>query len=247
MSRAARVLGIVVEGNDDDWTVTGLTDRVLVDSVPAGRADGERARRFAGVEAGKAFLAWRAVDGVAEARRVPRRHGHFGGEPGIEDARAAWYALQCFVGCEEVPAAVLLVRDSDGKPGERRKGLEQARDDRDWPFQVLIGVAHTMRECWVLAGFEPGSKEERSTLAELRKELGFHPTIRSDRLDASSETAKKSPKRVLSRLTGGDVEREEQCWTSTDLGVLREHGAHNGLSSFLGEVEEKLTPIFAGG
>lgn len=246
MSAAPRVLGMVVEGPDDARTVPGLTDRVLLDAVPAIEEDPARIRTYRGLDASASFLPWSAVDRESRQRRVPRRHGHFGGEPAIEDARTAVHALQCFVGQEPQPAAVILVRDSDGKRDERVQGLEQARQDRRWPFPVLIGVAHTMRECWVLAGFIPETKQEKAELAALQKKLGFDPTVRSAELDAKNETAKRSPKRVLRNLTGGDKDREAQCWTDTDLARLHGRGADNGLSAFLREVEENLVPLFAG-
>ncbi|WP_437573349.1 hypothetical protein [Sorangium sp. So ce887] len=131
------------------------------------------------------------------------------------------------------------------KEAERRQGLEQARQDCAWPFEVLLGVAHPMRECWVLAGFVAEGKREEASLVALRKELGFDPTTRSHELDASSKTAKKSPKRVLDHLTGGEDEREARCWTKPDLGHLRQRGKGNGLAAFLGEIEVRLVPIFA--
>jgi len=246
MTAAPHRLGIVVEGPSDRRTIPGLIDRILVDEVAALDGHLERARTYVGLDAGNPFLAWADVHKEAARRRVPRRHGHFGGEPGIEDFRTAVLALRCFVVRDPQPAAAILVRDSDGKQEDRVKGLEQARKDGDWPFPVVIGVAHPMRECWVLAGFEPKTKKEAAALAALRKELGFNPTNRSDRLDASKETATKSPKRVLSELTGGDAEREENCWTDAALDDLRDRGVLNGLSSFMGEVEAKLVPVFAG-
>ncbi|KYF56926.1 hypothetical protein BE08_22215 [Sorangium cellulosum] len=139
----------------------------------------------------------------------------------------------------------MLVRDSDGREAERRQGLEQARQDADWPFEVILGVAHPMRECWALAGFVPGTRQETASLADLRKELGFDPTARSHELDASSKTAKKSPKRVLAHLTGDENEREARCWTEPPLDRLRERGRDNGLAAFLSGVEDGLVPVFA--
>lgn len=246
MSAAPRLIGLVVEGPDDARTIPSLTDRALTDALPGLEGQMDRVRAFGGLDEARPFLAWSGVDVEAGKRRVPRRHGHFGGEPGIEDARTAWYALQCFVGRDPRPVAVVLVRDSDGKQDARLKGLEQARRDRDWPFPVLVGVAHPMRECWVLAAFIPRTRAEKAALAALRKELGFDPTVRSERLDASTDTAKKSPKRVLARLTCGADEREAACWTDTALVHLHERGTDNGLSSFLDEIEERLVPLFAG-
>ncbi|WP_437849716.1 hypothetical protein [Sorangium sp. So ce363] len=238
---AARLVGMVVEGPDDARTVPALVDRVLENAVPALTGQLARVRTFCGLDAGATSVTWSTV----HQRRVPRRHGHFGGKPALEDARTAVLALRCFVARDPQPKAVVLVRDSDGKEAERRQGLEQARQDSPWPFEVLLGIAHPMRECWVLAGFVPKGKQEEASLAALRKELGFDPTARSHELDASSKTAKKSPKRVLECLTGDEHEREARCWTEPDLGHLRQRGRDNGLAAFLSEVEARLVPVFA--
>jgi hypothetical protein len=244
VSREPDLLGLVVEGPSDARTVPGLTDRVLRERMHI--ADLDAARAFGGLDASAPFLKWSNVNDEARRRGVPRKHGHFGGEPAIEGARAAHQALQCFVGADRQPSAVLLVRDSDGKLEDRLAGLRQAREERRWPFPVVVGVAHAMRECWVLAGFVARGKREPKMLEALRKELRFDPVQRSERLDAALETAPKSAKRVLALLTGDDREREEQCWIETDLAALREQGARNGLADFLDEVEERLAPIFAG-
>lgn len=230
-----------MEGPSDARTVPGLTDRVL--QATACVTDIENARTFGGLDAGT-YLKWSQVDDEAKRRRIPRMHGHFAGEPAVEDARRTHQALQCFVAAEPQPDAVLLVRDSDGKPKDREEGLAQARRERAWPFPVVVGVAHTMRECWVLAGFVPQNKQERATLVRLRKDLGFDPTERSDQLDASKETAKRSAKRVLSSLTNDAREREAQCWAEAPLDLLRTRGVHNGLAAFLDELEERLVPLF---
>ncbi|WP_437322833.1 hypothetical protein [Sorangium sp. So ce381] len=238
---AARLVGMVVEGPDDARTVPGLVDRVLVNAVPALTGQLARARTFCGLDAGATYVTWSAV----HHHPVPRKHGHFGGKPALEDARTAVLVLRGFIARDPQPQAVVLVRDSDGKEAERRQGLEQARQEFHWPFEVLLGVAHPMRECWVLAGFVPKGKPEGASLAALRQELGFDPTARSHELDASSKTAKKSPKRVLDRLTGGEHEREARCWTEPDLGHLRQRGRDNGLAAFLSEVETRLVPVLA--
>ncbi|WP_437565714.1 hypothetical protein [Sorangium sp. So ce542] len=241
MNVAPRLFGMVVEGPGDARTVPGLVDRVVEGAVPVLKGKLGRARSFCGLDANAPFVMWSAVHQYP----VPRRHGHFGGKPALEDARTAVLALRCFVARNPQPEAVVLVRDSDGKEAERRQGLEQARQDFAWPFEVLLGVAHPMRECWVLAGFVPENKREETSLAALRRELGFDPTARSNELDASSRTAKKSPKRVLDRLTGNDDVREARCWTEPALGHLRQRGNGNGLAAFLGEVEARLVPIFS--
>jgi hypothetical protein len=245
MSPSPRFLGLVVERPSDARTIPNIVDRILIDGGAVLDGDRESNRTFGGFVAASPFLAWRSVDHEAKGR-VPRRHGPFGGAPAIEDARTAWYALQCFVGRDPQPAAVLLVRDSDGKQEDRLKGLKQAREDAEWPFPVLIGVAHTMMECWVLSAFVPQGKKEIAALAALRQELGFDPTGRPEELTASNETAKRSPKRVLSNLTQGDDEREAECWSAASAELLRARGAKNGLADLVDEVEKHLSPLFAG-
>jgi len=82
---------------------------------------------------------------------------------------------------------------------------------------VVLAIPHTKRECWVLAGFEPRDEPERHRLVEARRDLGFDPTTRADRLTAQKEQAKTSAKRVLGYLTNSDAARERACWAETDL------------------------------
>lgn len=102
-----------------------------------------------------------------------------------------------------------------------------------------------MREAWVLAGFDPQSQDERDRLDNERQQLGFDPNLRAHLLTAADESAKRSAKRVLARLTGGDWDREEQCWTQAALATLRERGAGSGLADFLDEIVERLVPLCA--
>jgi hypothetical protein len=121
----------------------------------------------------------------------------------------------------QLPDAVVLVRDAD-RQLERRTGLEQAREDRAWPFPVIIGLAVPNRENWVLTGFEP-----QEALAQARRETG-------------------DLKRVLQLLVGDDYDREEACWTECPLEILTERGQSNGLAEYLEEVRTRLVPLFTG-
>ncbi|WP_437573348.1 hypothetical protein [Sorangium sp. So ce887] len=107
---STHLLGIVVEGPDDARTVPGLVDRVLEDAVPALKDKLGRSRSFCGIDANAPLVMWSAVHQC----RVPRRHGHFGGKPALEDARTAVLALRGFIARDPQPEAVVLVRDSDG-------------------------------------------------------------------------------------------------------------------------------------
>jgi hypothetical protein len=237
-------IGVVLEGPSDHRTVCGLVDRLMVEDVGWIQDLSDRLkdiRSFIGSQEPSSFLAWKDV--AREARgRVPPRHGHFAGEPGFEDAHHAVLALRLFTALATPPLGVVLVRDSDGRPKERLKGLQQARDDGRWPFRVVLGIAHFMRETWVLAGFIPASVEEEDRLDQERQNLGFHPNREPHRLDAKDKAAPKSAKRVLEALTGSLEEREEPCWQETPLETLRICGAAAGLDAFLSEIEEHIVP-----
>jgi hypothetical protein len=142
---------------------------------------------------------------------------------------------------------VVLVWDMDGQASDRQLGLEQARTEaqRLVPFQIILGRPDRMREAWVLAGFDPQSQDERARFDNERQQLGFDPSIHAHLLTAADELAKRSAKRVLAMLTGGEWEREEQCWTQAALATLCERGAGSGLADFLDEVAERLVPLCA--
>ncbi|MEA2605088.1 MAG: hypothetical protein QOF89_6080 [Acidobacteriota bacterium] len=120
------------------------------------------------------------------------------------------------------------------------KVLDQAREAFPWPFVIVLAVAHTKRECWILAGFNPRSAAEETALAELRRELGFDPRLQAEDLTASAPHASRNAKRVLQRLLAGNPDREEDCWISSDLETLRQRGGFTGLSDYLDEIRSRL-------
>lgn len=141
--------------------------------------------------------------------------------------------------------AVVLVWDMDGQAKDRKLGLEQARTEAQklGQFQIILGRPDRMREAWVLAGFDPQSKEEQDRLNSERQQLGFHPCNDAHLLTAADELAKRSAKRVLAVLTDEVWEREAQCWTEAGLATLRARGLGSGLAEFLAEVEQRLVPL----
>ncbi|AGP36079.1 hypothetical protein BE21_41360 [Sorangium cellulosum] len=179
---------------------------------------------------------------MARARHLVA-HGFFHGKPREPDAAMAEQALKLLATLDPPPDAVILMRDAD-KLSRRREGFEQARDAQQWPFRVIIGVAHTKRECWILAGYEPRDDAERALLERERKELGFDPRSCAEQLTASEDGAKRDAKRVLHALTGGDQEREEACMKEPPLAVLKQRGAATGLMDYLDEIEARLVPHF---
>ena len=109
----------------------------------------------------------------------------------------------------------------------------------------MIGLAHPKRECWVLAGFEPQNQEESQRLEETTTTLGFDPRTAAERLSARRPPSDlRNAKRVLDDLTGGDWDRQADCWRKTDLGTLADRGRSTGLADYLTELRQRLVPLF---
>jgi hypothetical protein len=143
-------------------------------------------------------------------------------------------------------AAVIFIRDLDDQP-ERREGLDQARQEHGNPsLAIVIGTADRNREAWVLNGFEAQSPQEQRILKDIAKDLKFDPCLEAHRLQSASKIdpdRRRNPKHVLEQLTGGDHDREQRCWQETDLDVLQKRGTKTGLTKYLAEVKEHLSPI----
>jgi hypothetical protein len=234
------LVAVVCEAEADQRTACVLADRIACEKIDWVEPEHlDSLRHWCGVTAATEFLPWKTVHHEADRLRIVA-HGHFSGEPSAPDARAARLAL--LVVGRAVPglAAVLLIRDSDGDRN-RLTGLTQARDATPWPFAVLIGVAHTKRECWLLAAFCPRDDEEKSRHVRVRQEVGFDPCLRSHDLDARLESAKKSAKRVAGILC---PDAGERGLNETPVEVLKERGRENGLADYLTELESRYVPLF---
>jgi hypothetical protein len=243
---AAFSLAIVCEAPGDLRTSTSLADRVLSQEVEWINPESlDLHRRWRGMEENESHLEWHWVARIAKQQGL-RIQGNFRGEPGALDANMARKALLLLANARQQPDAVVLIRDSDGYL-DRVRGLEQARASYDWPFPIVLGVAHTKRECWVLAGFEPRTESERRILEDLRQELGSDPRLNAETLSAAEPGARRNAKRVLEALTGGDQDRESACWAEGDLQTLRERGFATGLADYLDEIRTRLVPVFSGG
>ncbi len=238
----SRRFAVVYEAQADFQIATELADRVLVEFIDwMDEKDLENQRVWLR-QIDQTPLTWTAIKKAAMNLRI-RVSGHFDEEPAHPDARAARRAIRFLL--YKIPdlAGLLLIRDQDDQPN-RRAGLEQARKEVSGQIPVVIGLAVVERESWVVSGFEPLDKVEESRLEAERRELGFDPRLRSHELTAcKDDTAKRSPKRVLGELSGGDRDRECSCWKETALDVLRERGAENGLTLYLKELRERLIPL----
>jgi len=236
-------IAVVCEADTDRRAATLLSDRVLRETIEWISPETlPYLRRYRGLGEQDAYLKCSSVKEIARRRRVVV-HGFVGGEPRKPDAAMAERALMILATSEAPPGAVILTRDTD-KERARRDGYDQARGAQRWPFVVIVGVAETKRECWILAGYEPRDDAERELLARERKELGFDPLSSAEQLTASEKGARRDAKRVLDALTGCDSDREAACLDEAPLVLLRQRGAKTGLALYLQEIEERLVPVF---
>jgi hypothetical protein len=236
---------VVCEAAADREIACKLADRVVCAEIQW--IEGEHLdhlRVWRGEEVGEDFLVWTQIKDRYKEKNLPPFFGHFNGEPAKLDADSARKALVLLKTCQHLPDAVILVRDADDRP-ERKAGLQQARDLRvlgDTP--ILVGLAVSKRECWVVAGFDPESPDEEDVFKGVRQDLGFDPRFRAEDLSAKDPLAKKSAKRVLELLCGGDRNREAKCWEVAPLERLVARGQNSGLADYLEEVRQRIAPLF---
>ncbi len=235
---------VVHEAEADFRIATELADRVLLEAIDWLDEHLDQQREWVGKVSGDRRLTWKAIPQLASQIGI-KAHGHFDGQPGEADAKAARRAILFLR--EAIPDlnAIVLIRDQDDQP-ERRIGLEQARSEHHGQPVIVVGLAVVEREAWVISGFDPDpqNEAENDRFNTERQTLGIDPRSRSHELTAGKDDhATRSPKRVLRQLSGNDQDRERRCWTETPLERLRERGGENGLRAFLFEVRCRLAPL----
>ena len=250
---------VIVESGADARTATKLAERILVEKVDCLEDDNlQYFFQWSGLQHGTQHSCWTDIDKIInEAKRqktfkkFPKIRGHFrDGVPFKADGATSYKFLTLVRLLQKTRKikAVLLIRDLDDQP-ERREGIEQARlkdSERETPLEIVIGTAYRMREAWVLNGFIPSNQGEKQILQEIKTLLQFDPCTESHRLRSTSWEEPdriRNPKVVLEKLTGGNMEREQQCWEDTSLEHLRERGIHTGLAAYICEVEQRLIKI----
>ncbi|MEG4505875.1 hypothetical protein QUA81_19655 [Microcoleus sp. F6_B4] len=248
---------VIVESSADARTATRLADRVLVEKIDWLEPEMlQHLFQWSGLEAGTENSCWKNINQIIDnfqqslGFRPPRYLGHRKDGALKADGAAAIKIINLvrFIQKTRQIKAVLLIRDLDNQP-QRREGIEQARSeqiDRQPKLAVIIGTADRMREAWVLNGFIASNQEEKQILQEITTELTFNPCDESHRLRSNSWEEPdriRNPKVVVEKLTGGKMEREQQCWEETSLELLRKKGVHTGLTAYIDEIEERLIPI----
>jgi hypothetical protein len=195
-------------------------------------------RMWRGLEDGSEFSRPADVKRLAE-HRDHKRWTHvqgFGGGSEAKTIRKALLLARRLLDADDV-AAIIVIRDSENDPG-RMAALEDARQSEQWPWTVLLGVQHPMREAWVLAALQPTDEQEREGLARVAAELGFDPRQRSAELRARSEAESRHPKRVLREILHlRGAEREVEVFWRAVWDEMKALGQHNGLAAFILEVE----------
>jgi hypothetical protein len=246
---------VIVESGADSRTATKLAERVLKEKFDWLDDDIlQHCFQWTGLEEGTEFSCWRDIRKIIDDAKKqlkynePRYLGHNSkGEPLKADGAASIKVLNLVRFLQKIRhiKAVIFIRDLDNQP-ERKEGIEQARSEhinKTPKLEIVIGVANTKREAWVLNGFIPSNQQEKQLLEEIKNKLSFDPCIESHRLRATSD---KEPERirnvkvVVEQLTNNDMEREKLCWEDTNLKHLREIGIETGLTDYISEVEKRL-------
>jgi hypothetical protein len=237
---------VVCEARADFLTASELADRVFCDSVNWIEPEILHSlRSYIGPPGDEPFLTWKRVKALAKESGL-RPRGFIEGLPPELDAAQARRAIKFIESNSPDVDGILLIRDAD-RLTNRLIGLEQARDASPLKQRVVIGLAHTKRECWVLAGFDARDDRERALLKEIKQELGFDPCSQSEQLTAIHDHDKRSAKPVLKHLVQSDKDREAACWKEAPLRLLRDRGEQTGLRQYLEEVEQRLIPLFLKG
>lgn len=235
------ILAGAAESAADFAVIAGLVDRAIAEGVHWVEDGIAHFRTWANVD-GRPFLDLHRARDLACERRF-RIYGRFQGEPGAEDALMHRCALLVLADLEPVPAAVVIARDDDGRP-TRHEGLDQATDDREWPFAILGALATPEIDAWLVCAFVPRTEDERQRHAEIHRILGFDPIANSHRL-TSTGPSRKDAKDVRISLAGNRAEGLAR-FEATSLDHMRRQGVNNGLTPFLKAVEQKLLPLFGG-
>ncbi len=245
---------VIVESSADARTATKLAERVLVEKIDWLEPEMlKHLFEWSGLEENTEHSCWKDIRAIIERAKesgmpIPKYLGHRknGGIKADGAAAKKILNLVSFLQKKRQIKAVIFIRDLDNQP-ERKEGLEQARfSNTNSKLAIVLGMADRMREAWVLNGFVALNEGEKQILEEIRNELTFDPCEESHRLRSNSKEESdrlRNPKVVVEKLTGGDFERERRCWEETSLELLKKRGVSTGLTDYLNQIEERLTPI----
>ncbi len=234
---------VICESAFDSQVTTTLADRVILSSVDWSDGVLDHLREWRGL-ASDAFSTWSDVKRIAKSNGV-RVHGKFGQRKAAGEAAQARKALRL---AENMNAdAVLLHRDTDSY--DRRTAYEDARLATQVP--VCLAIAAPEIEAWVLHGFLPRDRAERSRISAQKHALGFDVTLKPHRPSPGRTHTRdgkpivSSTKNVLDALDHRSFERRRQCFEDCSLEVLHDRGQETGLTAFLDDGQQLVDQINA--
>jgi hypothetical protein len=222
------------EGSTDFQFCTGLVDRTV--SERGLRTKPEWHQRAMD----RPFVKWSNVPVLLRELGLRPPHGKFNG--GGPDFRAGLNALMIARKLAMTGAKIdilLWQRDADNQP-ERLEGLNAARATNYLPhdFEVIVGLAVPSIEAWFVAGFDPMNAHEVDCLNRASRDVGFDPRDLAHKLAGRTGPPNRSAKKILELLVGSDVDRRTQCYSNSDLSLLRKRGRNSGLADFLDRIHE---------
>jgi hypothetical protein len=244
-------IAVIAEAEADRRQICEMIDRKICHHAPDWWEEDqlEIERVYCGLLPGTPFTKWADLRKI-QAPNALRSGGFIGfgrGQNRRFDYALGRKALNHCVLTHPNMDAVVLVRDMDQQPDERRASLVQAESEfSSVALTVILALPRSKREAWVLNGFMPLHADEAAKLDSVRSELSFDPCERAEKLYAMKTGAKRDAKRVLACLIGDDPEREAKCWCDTDWNILRKRGTGSGLTQFLKDVKERLVPLIIG-
>jgi hypothetical protein len=239
------LIGFAGEDENHFRVATALVDDALMSKLDWVRDILDSCRAWRGLHVGQRWYKYAPEDAfdlrpVTVAGMTIRPQGWIAGEPLKPEAGLWRRVLLLFCHADPRPDVVVLARDLDGYPG-RRDGIEQVCRGLAWPFAIVAATPEPEIEGWIVTGFVPNDDAERTRLQQLRRELSCDPVLQPHRLTSRPNDAPTDAKRVLSRLCGGDPDREHAC-LARDL--LYQRGADNHARAFLDEVDQRVLPVF---
>ncbi len=252
---------VIVESGADARTAIRLAARIIVEKIDWLEDENlQYCLQWSGLQNGTQHSCWSDVKKIIDEAKEQLKYkparflGHDSkGVPLKADGAASIKVLNLvrFLQRTRQIKAVLLIRDLDNQPEQRREGLEQARSEhinRLPQLEIVIGTANPKREAWVLNGFVPFNQREKQILQHIKTLLQFDPCTESHRLRSTSWEEPdriRNSKVVVEQLTSKDMIREQQCWEDTSLELLRVRGIHTGLTDYIREVEQRLIKIIS--
>jgi hypothetical protein len=204
----------------------------------------------AGEEGADSYVDVHHLDALSRALNRERggfqiQRGKFEGTPGENAAKLGRKAFAIGLELRRKQGgkldAILLLMDMDEQP-ERRKGLEQARNEahsKEPAVAMILGCPSESMEAWVLASLRLDTPEGQARLKACmaKHRLSTNPCEQAQLL-SHKENVPRSSKQILATLIQNNPEEPELSLRTAPLSLLRQRGAQSGLANFMDELEQ---------